>query len=77
MKVTLYSKSDCGLCDAAEEVLRQLQREIRFSIEVVDIETDKSLYDRYWDRVPVVAVEGKELASAPLDIQTLRSALAS
>jgi len=77
LKVTLYSKSDCGLCDAAEEVLRQLQREIRFSIEVVDIEADKSLYDRYWDRVPVVAVEGREVASAPLDIQALRSALAS
>ena len=77
MKVTLFTKAECGLCDEAEGVLRELQQEIRFTLEVVDIESDKLLYDRYWDRVPVVAVEGKEVGGAPLDARRLRAALAS
>jgi hypothetical protein len=56
---------------------RKLQREIRFSLEVVDIESDKGLLDRYWDRVPVVAVDGKEVAGASIDARRLRTAIAS
>ncbi len=75
--MTLYSQANCGLCAEAEGVLRKLQREIRFSLEVVDIESDKGLSDRYWDRVPVVAVDGKEVAGAPIDARRLRTAIAS
>lgn len=77
MIVTLYSQAQCGLCAEAEGVLRRLQREIRFSLEVVDIESDKGLFDRYWDRVPVVAVDGKEVAGAPIDARRLRAVIAS
>ena len=77
MIVTLYSQADCGLCAEAEGELRKLQREIRFSLEVVDIESDKEFFDRYWDRVPVVAVDGKEVAGAPIDARRLRAAIAS
>ena len=77
MNVVLYSKSDCGLCDEAERVLRRLQPEIRFELEVVDIESEDKLFDRYWDKVPVVVVEGKEVAVAPVDARELRAVLAS
>lgn len=74
-RVTLYSKAACGLCDEAEEVLRELQREIPFRLEIVDIESEKTLFDRYWLRIPVVAVEGEDVAEAPLDADRLRAAL--
>ncbi len=77
MIVTLYSQADCGLCVEAEGVLRRLQREIQFSLEVVDIESDKRIFDRYWDKVPVVAVDGKEVAGAPIDARRLRAVIAS
>ncbi len=76
MKVTLYTKSECGLCEEAEGVLRRLQRDIRFELESVDIETDSLAYDRYWDRIPVVAVDGTEVAAAPIDEDRLRVILA-
>jgi len=75
--VTLYSQADCGLCVEAEGVLRKLQREIQFSLEIVDIESDKELFARCWDKVPVVAVDGKEVAGAPIDARRLRAAIAS
>lgn len=75
MRVTLYTKSDCGLCRQAEALLARLRRRIPFDLELVDIESDPQLFARYWDRVPVVAVEGEEVAAAPLDEGRLRAAL--
>lgn len=75
MRVTLYSKAGCGLCLEAEGVLRRLQGEIQFTLEVVDIESNDRLFDRYWHRVPVVAVDGKEVAGAPIDAGELRAAI--
>ena len=75
MKVTLYTKDECGLCREAEEILRRLGRKIHFDLELVDIERDPELRSRYCDRVPVVAVEGKEVAAAPLDEARLRAVL--
>jgi glutaredoxin len=77
LKVTLYSSRECGLCGEAHGLLRQFQRKIRFEIEVVDIESDPALYDRYRDRVPVVAVDGKEVAEAPIDGRRLQAALSA
>ncbi len=75
MKVTLFTKAECGLCREAEEMLRRMRKEIPFELELVDIEGDEALYSHYWDRVPVVAVDGKEVAAAPLTEERLRAAL--
>lgn len=75
MKVTLFTKKDCGLCRQAEHVIARLRRKRQFDLELVDIEQDRSVFDRYWDRIPVVAVDGKEVAEAPLDERRLRALL--
>ncbi len=77
MKVSLYTKSDCGLCREAEEVRRRLRRTIQFQLALVDIEACPSVFERYRDRVPVVEVDGEEVASAPLDEERLRAALSA
>jgi glutaredoxin len=76
LKVTLYTKPECGLCEEAAEMLARLQKVIRFELESVNIETDSSTYRKFWDRIPVVAVDGEEVAVAPLDEKILRAALA-
>ncbi|MEX0683615.1 MAG: glutaredoxin family protein [Dehalococcoidia bacterium] len=77
MKVTLYTKEDCGLCHKAEQIVRRLQRKNRFELELVDIEADSAAHARYWDRIPVIAVDGKEVASAPLDERRLSAILSA
>lgn len=77
MIVTLYSQADCGLCVEAEGELRKLQREMQFSLNVVDIGSDEGLLDLYWDKVPVVVVDGKEVAGAPIDARRLRAVIAA
>lgn len=73
---TLYVTGDCHLCEDAERLLRRLAREMRFRLEKVDISSDAALYERYHLAVPVLAVGGEALLSAPLDEGQVRQALA-
>jgi glutaredoxin len=76
-KVTLYTKDDCGLCEKAEDALWRLHEEYDFEFEIVDIERDEDTFKRYWDRVPVVAVDEEEVAAGPVDEQRLRALIGS
>jgi glutaredoxin len=64
--VTLFSRPGCHLCDEAERILRRLGAGSRFTLDVVDIESDDDLLRRYMLEIPVVAVDGAEVARAPL-----------
>lgn len=75
MRVTLYTKPDCGLCVEAEVVLRRIQKAIRFELDLVNIETDSAVFERYWDRIPVIVRNGEEVAAAPIDERRLEAAL--
>jgi predicted thioredoxin/glutaredoxin len=57
-------------------MLRRLQNKSSFDLEIVDIEEDDTLFKRYWVRIPVIAVDGKEVAAAPLDEKQLQRLLA-
>ena len=74
MKVTLYTKEDCGLCHDAEDMLRRLQDVIPFEIELVDVDMHGEA-QTFSDRVPVIVVDGREVAAAPLDERRIRLAL--
>ena len=71
MRVTLYTKAGCGLCDEAASMLKRLQKQGRFEIEYVDLDSDAAADKRYWARIPVIAVDGEEVAAAPLDEKQL------
>ena len=75
MIVTLYTKEDCGLCEEAASMLRRLQQRIRFEIEYVDVEADQAAAERYGQRIPVIVIDGVEVAAPPLDEQRLAAAL--
>ena len=77
MRVTLFTRPECGLCREAEEALRRLQKKIDFELSLVDIDSDQELYNRYWDRVPVLVVDGKEVEVVPPDEGRLRALLSA
>jgi glutaredoxin len=60
--VTLYTKQGCHLCEQALDVLDQLRRRHPFALTIVDILDDPAAYDRYKHDVPVVMLEGREVA---------------
>jgi len=77
LNVTLYTKADCHLCEEAEEALRRLRKFIQFELNLVYIEYEAALLERFGDRVPVVYVDGREVASAPIDEAALRATISA
>ena len=73
--VLVYGKPDCSLCEKAIAILKHLQREFVFRIDHVDITTDPRLFSRYRERIPVVVLDGQEVAWGIVTIPALRSAL--
>jgi glutaredoxin len=70
--ITLYSKPDCHLCVDARAALIGLQSELGFTISEVDITTDDALHRAYFERIPVVALDGEELFDYFVDEHLLR-----
>jgi glutaredoxin len=73
--VTLYTKSDCHLCDEARAVLEDIRSDHPFDLEQIDISQDRALRKRYGVRIPVVAVDGVEVFEHRVDDRRLRSIL--
>ena len=73
MKVILYTRPDCPLCDEALELVAP-----HAEVELVDIENRVDLLRRYGDRVPVLGLpdSGRELGW-PFDATTLQAWLES
>ena len=77
MTVTLYWKDDCHLCAEALAVLRVLQAELGFELQERDITMDEDLHRAYFERIPVIALEGEELFDYFVDEAVLRERLES
>ncbi len=73
--VTLYGREGCHLCDGARAALLRIRAHAHFTLEEVDITTDDDLHRRYLERIPVVALDGRELFDFFVDEPTLLNAL--
>jgi glutaredoxin len=66
--VTVYVREGCHLCQDALQGLRRMRADgRRFTLDVVDIEADDRLHRRYLERIPVIALDGRELYDFFLD----------
>ena len=74
MKITVFTRQGCHLCADAEAVVRRVAAG-RADIELIDIDADPAITERYTVRVPVVAVDGVEIAQYELDPGVLIAAL--
>ena len=62
MRLTLYSKPGCHLCEDVRALLDELQPDYRFAIEEIDITADADTLERYRHEIPVLLRDGKEVA---------------
>ena len=75
--LTVYSKPDCHLCEEAMIALRSLQSELTFALVERDITDDETLHRAYFDRIPVVMLDGVELSHFFVDEALVRERLES
>ncbi len=57
--------------------LRRLQAELGFVLEERDITTDEALHRAYFERIPVVTIDGEELCEYFVDEALVRERLES
>jgi glutaredoxin len=76
-EVTVYARPECHLCEEAIATLRRMQRELGFELTELDIDGDEALQRAYFERVPVVALDGEELFDYFVDEPALRERLES
>ncbi len=75
IKVEIYSKSDCHLCDEAKSVLSKVKQEIPFDFFEVDITSNRELFTEYKEQIPVVFICGKKAFKFRVNEKELRRKL--
>lgn len=73
--VTVYKKPNCHLCEEVEQVIRHVARRRRFKLEHKNIQDDPALEEKYAEAVPVIHVDGQEIARYRLTAYALEAAL--
>lgn len=59
-RLTLITRAQCHLCDEAKEAIARVAATAGVQWREVDVDEDPQLQAEYWDRVPVVLLDGKE-----------------
>jgi hypothetical protein len=67
MRVVLYSRAGCHLCDDARAVLLAERARSPFDLEEIDIESSDELVREYGVRIPVVEIDGVEAFEYTVD----------
>ncbi len=75
VNVIIYSKKDCHLCDIAKETLLKVQQELPFSLNEIDIERDKTAFERYKYLIPVIEIDGEKVFNYRIDENELKKIL--
>jgi len=76
--VTLVGKPDCHLCDVAREVVETVVAELpedAVDVEELSIADDPSLYATWWEKIPVVLIDGELHGHWRVSPDRLRAAL--
>jgi len=60
MRVVLYTRAGCHLCDTARDVLLAERSRTPFELVEVDVAADDHLEREYGIRIPVVEIDGVE-----------------
>ena len=79
--LTLIGKPECHLCDVAEQIVETVVGELpadvaeRITIEQASIADDAALYEKWWEKIPVVLIDGELHAHWRVSADRLRAAL--
>ncbi|MGC0369735.1 glutaredoxin family protein [Microbacterium sp. SLBN-111] len=79
--LTLIAKPDCHLCDVAEQIVETVLAELpddvadHVVVERASIAEDAALYEQWWEKIPVVLIDGELHTHWRVSADRLRAAL--
>lgn len=75
MRITVIGKPDCHLCHDARAVVARVCGELGLTWEELSILDDPSLMDEFWEKIPVIQVDGRTVDFWTVDEDRLRVVL--
>jgi glutaredoxin len=60
--ISFYTRKRCPLCEKAKRTILELKEEFNFSLEEIDIDESDELTELYGIMIPVVHIDGEEVA---------------
>ena len=79
MRLTIYSKPGCHLCDEMKalvhRIIAQRSGDHAIAFDDIDISGDSALLDRYGLEIPVLLIDGKKVAKYRVSEEELRRML--
>ncbi len=73
--LTVYTAPGCHLCEEAISKLCELQAEFGFEFTECDINRQEALHRLYFERIPVVTLDGEEICEYVVEERHLRERL--
>jgi len=60
IRIEIYSRPGCHLCDEAKEVVDRVGRRVPFNVSVINIDDDPEMQKLYGEQIPVVFINGNK-----------------
>jgi glutaredoxin len=81
VRLTIYSKPGCHLCDDMKSLVHRViathVNAATITLDEIDISTDPVLLDRYGLEIPVLMIDGKKVAKYRVSEPQLRRMVAA
>lgn len=75
MRVDIYSKPSCSLCEKALAVVEQVRARVPFELYITDIRQSPELFETWRNDIPVVLIEGMPVFKHRVDAEVLEARL--
>jgi hypothetical protein len=75
IEVMLYTKPGCHLCESVEQVIHRAKKTRHFLLALRDITENPDDFSRYEAEIPVVTLNGKEVARHRMNLAEFVAAL--
>ena len=74
LKVTLFSRNECHLCEVVEEELDSLQRKYPHQLTTIDLDQNPEFQAAYGNEIPVIQI-GSSFLKAPIELTKIEETL--
>ena len=74
-EVSVYSRSNCHLCEVALEVISEIQKDFEFTITKILIDGNTELEEKYGEQVPVILINNQPHDFFRVDPERFRLAI--
>lgn len=71
MNVKFFTRANCGLCVEGLHTLKLVQEDLGFHVDIIDIEENEDVHEKYMLMIPVVEKDGQVIQYGNLDYATL------